>query len=763
MGNVKSKPKRKELLGIEKLMSNLDLVTQETKRLPRDVVVALLGQFANEIPYVSQILPNSFAEILLSDAPQLSTQLVLNELIVNLGKALCDSNQKDNIASLVQTYRHERKKSEIEYAVSIVDEVIKDTTFASLPERAQPGLKELAQTILEKIISEKQLRKVPGYRLHPLIEIIESFLYQRNPNIEIEKAKVTHSLVFRKFVNSVAQNGYEIITDEKKLTAIQKEKDAAFTIFKNAIATKVPSAAHIKKFNEIMRFLQSDQNQKYSQLKITLNDLFKSFDSYLAQSLMIRFNDKLRRTFRLLELSPEIYISEEVIKTIHVSALAEAEEDANSVKNLILVVYTIQENFNSQFLHRILGKKHLATVNDALLDVLLGKNTLKIDHVTTQARSIRAGGYPVKNIIEIYTAMINSLKKLSEQLSGIYADDLKVEITKAIEQLVAASKDLRIITHATAIYRPVEAVVAPPPTFETSEAMLKSLVESGSRASVMPPVKTEAPSLLDEQFDLEPPVEVQAQSPEKVKSIEEKPAPIAESEPQLKEEPKEEPVQVASTESQSKTEPEPLQIDETFEEEPASAAVTEPQPKTEPAPLQIDETFEEEPAPTAVVESQPKVEPKPLLIDELFEDEPVPTAAAEPQSLLVAESFKDETVVGQAIIDAGLRIMKNYKLGDLEQPILAGWKTMVSQSGESAADIGAGSDVEVRLYVLCDLAQQVASVQEETLPSELQIALQSIKTQLVKALQNPLDEKNWDCFEGSQRDFIDGTLAALLS
>jgi hypothetical protein len=68
---------------------------------------------------------------------------------------------------------------------------------------------------------------------------------------------------------------------------------------------------------------------------------------------------------------------------------------------------------------------------------------------------------------------------------------------------------------------------------------------------------------------------------------------------------------------------------------------------------------------------------------------------------------------------------------------------------------------EVRFYVICDLAQQIAAIEESKLNLEQKDILQSTKTVFLVALSNPVDENNWSFFEGTHRDDIDRAISML--
>lgn len=678
MGKVKLKQEPREPLGIEKLMSNLEHASDETRRLPRDITIAIIRQILNEIPYASKVVSIQLAECLLSDAPHIQTNLALNQVVVNLGKSLCDPHQIDAIDLAVQTYIRDRQIQEKEYAALLLNEVIVAADLQLFADNIRPALRELAQIILEKIINEKQLRKAPGYRLQPLIEIIEPFLYKRLSSIELDRVKALQPLAFRKFVNSIAHNGYEKITDDKKLSQIHKEKETAFNVFKNLITEHLPHANSIKQFQEGMLYLQKDKNHWHALLKSQANELLKSIepkidDETLINDLKLRFNEKLRRNLYFSDQNPHIYNDEEAIKHAHEEAYHQVENDMVSAIKLISIVSSVDENYSKKFFQQFFGLSYLSSIKAALLDGLFGKVTLRIDPDTLEKQEIRMGGYLQKNLVDIYTYVIARLNNISDTVTGIYSIKLKDELIRALAELEIAKTEMSIVIPKVVQKPKIELPIVQP--IDMTKPVTPILTEPAPKEEL-------APSLLDEQFDLEPTPVIE-------------PPPIVKEEP-VKEEPK--PLEVGEFESELESEVQPISL--------------EPVSKTEPA-----------------------------------ETGTLGQAA-------------------QASIDSGVRIMKNYQLGAFEKSVQQAWQTMVTASSDSASDdiqTGIGSDNEVRLYVICDLAQQVSAIQEANLSPEHKEALQNIKSKLIEALKNPLDEANWDYFEGTQRDIIDGALAAISS
>lgn len=755
MVKVQVKQEPREILGIEKLMSNLEHASEDTRRLPREVVTGIIRQLQNEIPYASKIIPTQLADYLLSDAPQIQTNLTLNQTLVNLAKAVCNAEQIDTIDIAVQTYIRDRKTQEKEYAALLLNEIVTQTELQPFPASVHPALRELAQSILEKIVNEKQLRKAPGYRLQPLLSIIEPFLFQRLMNAELNRLKAAQSLLFRKFVNSVAHNGYEKIIDDNKLILIHKEKETAFNTFKNNIADKVPPGTHLKKFQEDMLFIQQDKIQRHAVLKAQLNELLKSTETKLKNEAIItelksRFNEKLRRTLYFCDQNHLIYHDEKAITKAHEQVFHEVENDIDAIVKLIAIVLSIEENYTKKFLQQFFGSQHLKSNKAILFDTILGKITLKIDPDTLQKLEIRMGGYPQKNVIDLYAYIITRLKNTLTTITGVYSEPLKAEFIRAIAELETAKNEIYVPTRA-----PVKPVVSAAPVEQPLPSILSAdltkitvpLTEPKAKVEPVIPVAEKPVEEKPAQPVIEKPIEATPVAAVEEKPIEEKPAPLIEEKPA---EPMAEPQQTAAPieataplETAAPVEPPPPAVEPQLPVEPPV-----PVAPAEPATSVLDEQFDLEPV---VFEPVKPTTPPP----------PPPTEAVPAEPAMTAEPA---SLAAQTAIDGGIRIMKNYQLGFFEKPVLQAWQTMVTASAEgNTSESGIGSDNEVRLYVICDLAQQVSSVQEATLDEERKQVLQNIKNQLIEALKNPLDDTNWDYFEGTQRDIIDGALSALLS
>lgn len=661
-------------LGIKLLVSNLEHLKKDPHRLNREKIHKIIHQAVNEIPYASTIIPVTLADNLLADAPQKQDDLTLNEVVVNFIKAVFNPLQKDDLINLLQIYFHERKKTEKEYALDILKIIPFEKELHTFPERQWTILKDLALSIIEKIISEKELRKASDYAPHSLFEIIQPIIYHRLYHIELERIRATQQSAFRKFVNSIAKEGYEKIIDNEKLLQVLKEKEIAFNSFKNAIINKVPNDVDFQRFLDIFIFLQKDTIYKNLMLQKQLDTFLKSKLNF-SEQLRNRFNKKLHNNLHHVDLDILLYDSDQTIKNTHDEIAKEIQYEASAIKNLISTVDKIKKNHKKRTLYLPFANKIWQEIENSLTDALLGKIVMKPDPITLEKRAIRENGYPQQNLVEIYMNMCQSLNVISNHVSGIFSQSLKKDILSVIHQLKQVSKKLTIT--------PQKIMAEPEPFIPVSE--------------------------IEEEKVEAPPQEIALEKEEPQPPSVEEVTPIPE-----------------------KIEPKPLEIE--FEEE-------------EPIVLAPTEIKEEEPIVSAPVETK--------------EEEPIVLAPVETKE---AETY-DETTQGS--LDAGIIIMKNYQLGPFEIPVKDAWKKMVIASSTPNMDMEAEglvlpSDNEVRLYVICDLMQQVASIDETHLGEEQKKAYQTIKNQLLEALKNPVLDENWNYFEGFQRDIIDATLGNLI-
>lgn len=687
MGNFRSQIKAGETIGVGKLIFSLEQIQSQTERLTREIIVGFCRQLLNEIPYAFWVIRTSLADSLLTDAPQSRTDLTLNTSISNLGQALFNPAIKDDLASLVKNYLRDRKNTEREYASTIAAIILGEIDFSVFPERSHAALRDLAQSIIENVINEKQSRKTHRYQPQALFSLIEPVVHNRLYNLELDKIKVTHYLLFRKFVNMVAQEAYSQVNDHNILNKIQLEKNTAFNTFNEALANSVPSLSDLENFQKRLGFLQLDIQHLQASLKIKLDEFLtvknpKTNLGILSLQLRGRFSEKLRRALHNADQDISIYQHEATIKQAHQEAYHEILNDVTALQKLITQTLLIQSNYSRNLLRMFYGKQYLAMIEIALLDVLLGQVILKTDLDTAETRAVREGGYPQKNITELYAQMASSLIKIGESVKGVFSDKLKAEIFRVTDWLQHSSKDLKIMTRLSTDKMPLAPSSIPANQLKTEIIKPKPVLK------VVPPAPVAEPL---------PPVE-----------------PIAPSTPEPKFEAK------------------PLIIEE----------VTTPE-TPEPKPLIVEETAEiKEP------------EPKPLILEEV---------SATPLEINEPEVLDQATL---AAVETGTRIMSNYRLGDFEPIVLQAWKAMITSESEVTEGMESGliipSDNEVRLYVICDLMQQIAVIPIAQLTSEQKQRLEEVKSQLINALKNPMDDINWDYFEGNQRDEIDRLLASLV-
>jgi len=792
---IENKQDEKRLTGIEKLMSNLEHARNGNKRLTHKLINRIFRQVRSEIPY-AQMMSVTLAESLLADTPQVTTNLTPNEIIVNCGRILCNPNLKDELTSLVRTYLHQRKKAEKEYATLVLNKILKAEDLEQFPERVRPILKELSQFIMEKVINEKQLRRLHGYRLQPLIELVEPFIYQRLFNVALERVREAQRLPFRKLVNKVAQSGYDAADDDETLSKIRQDKEAALTAFRHAVAEKAPSLINISHLQVRIQLIQKDRTEKHRLLQKQLDEFLKPIDAkmgqeYLSSELRSRFSARLTKLLLDAEQNPQIYSSDEAIKKIHDEAFNEVDNDAKAIRNLVTIVGAIKENFSKKIWQKWLGRKQLKLVDDTLLDSVLGKTLPIMDANTGGVQLIRVGGYPQRNIVDIYTNLGNMLTTINKNLSGMFADKLKDELKRAAENLQFASKNL---TFVSPVKLKVEVPAAELQQAEKIEPKPLVIEDDGDAAipiMVKPLLIEEVePSVTFEKVEIKPllivdDAELEAELPQKV---EPKPLFIPDDDIEFELEKIAPPPllivddEKIESEFPEKVEPKPLLI---MEEDVESELPAPVQPK----PLMIMDDLELEP------ELTEKIEPKPLLImgdDELeLESKSKSSQTVQPKPLLMPddvalESHEVEAVMPQPVpfvekiesasilefsldqmeaIDAGVMIMKNYQLGDMESSVYHAWESIVIAEQDATAGIesGLGSDDEIRLYVICDLVQQVVGVPAAMLSKDQSRDLQSIKDSLTEVLKNPSEINNWDYFEGKQRDYIDGILATFMA
>jgi hypothetical protein len=815
MDNVQSKQESKDRLGIDQLLAHLQHAGNQKERLAEQEVHAIFRQIINELPYSYTALPVGLAEALCLDAPLKRTNLELNQVVVALGKALLDPSLNQEITQYSQTYLIHRRITEKEYAGSIIAQALATTDLKMFSENCHDLLKKLTQSILEKIINEKQSRKIIGYTPHSLIEIIDPIIHNKLINPELERIKEDDPVKFRKFVTTVAQDGYEKVKDEKKLTLIQKEKDNAFSDYKNAISAKMPKANQLESLYKKHSFSQRDKNQKHEQLMQQLATFLKASNpksnmGFLSLHMRMRFSENLRKKLMLADRDISIYVFEDTIKKNHEKVLTEISDHANAIKAVILHIQAIEDHYTKNILHKFIGGKNLALLEEALLDTLLGKLTSKYNWMTGETRIVREDGYTQKSISNIYIEILARLTNIANGLNGLFSNELKSEIAGAIRLIQSASKNIvSSAGESTIIAEPVSApdmaATSNIKTQASTDFPLSTLAKEKISVIDTNSITNTTQTAIDAQPSIDNKIEAKIVAKPLDLDNSSKPASFASTEtnhtikpvmlektqhdqplPDTKELLTDKPaITENSTEKSDKIIAKPLVIEDSSDETESPvqakplliADFDEEQTTTaEHKPLEVEER-----ASTAVAAPTPTVEttitPKPLL-DISFDDD-IPTAFEqqpdsvnnEPVILATEETAKANINLPtsfspeiQEVIDGGSSIMQNYVLGDLEATVFTAWKKIVTGTTAHPDEMHAGdfgSDKEVRLYVICDLVQQIVSISESNLSAENKHKLQALRSQLLQALDDPLDAANWDYFEGIKRDQIDITIAEL--
>ncbi len=361
-GTRKKAPKTTEALHpLDKLMRDIERTSKLETRLNRAGIDAIFLAIRRDIPYSTPIITATLASKLLADSSHLSSDLTLNVVVVNLSKALFNPGQKDELEQLVNNYFSARKKTEKQYSLKISEGLLNTYSLQEFPERARPALQQLTHALVEKLINEKQSRKIPGYKPESILEIINPILYHRiHP--EIERVKTGQSLVFRQWLNTIAHEGYEKVSDETVLTMIHNEKEGAFKAFKKALGNKFPNAEALEEYLEILRYLQTNRKEHHENLNILLSDFLKPELGAIAKELHTRCHERLRKLFNAADKNSAIYRSEETIETAHAQVFAEMEDELAIVKKIVVTMDIIKKNYSRNFLQAIAGAKNLNLV-----------------------------------------------------------------------------------------------------------------------------------------------------------------------------------------------------------------------------------------------------------------------------------------------------------------------------------------------------------------------------------------------------------------
>jgi hypothetical protein len=433
-------------LGIDRLMSNLEQAKNEQNRLAIKHAYQLFHQIRHELPY-AQAIPAVLFDCLIADSPQQSASTALNEVLVNLGSALLNPYQKEAIVTLAHAYLQQRKRSGKEYASAMLSVVLNEAHLQPFPEHVHSLLKELAQDVIEKVINEKQMRQIPGYRLQPVLELGDSFLYRRLFHADLEQVRERQFFEFRKLIHMLVQEGYEKTNDESRLDKIHQEKMAAFEVFSTAIIEKVPMSFDLANLQNKIKFLQRDERDKLREFKKKIIALLVPLSSTSMQNtmteLMARFDDVAADALYNVDQDPQIYDNEEVMKQVHEKALKNCEEHVRLIIDLVAVVVYAEEQYKKGFLNWMSGKKHLTAVEDVLLNAVLGRPMLRVDPASGGNKIVRVGGYPDDLISDIYAKVIDGLTKVAAGLSGMFLTKLKEELEQAIQRLGSMSHGIK--------------------------------------------------------------------------------------------------------------------------------------------------------------------------------------------------------------------------------------------------------------------------------------------------------------------------------
>lgn len=812
---------------LDDLIAALQAAALEKVRLSRFQVDEIFHLILHEIPYAYQVITPILAEVILDDSPHKNTSHSLNHVVVDIGNALFNPVQKDEVHELILTYLTSRKRLENEYAIEVLEHIFEESMLKPFPVSAHAALRQLALSMVENVINEKQLRKVPFYTPRPLTDIIRPVVYSKLHKLELDKIKFSQLDAFRHFISTITYDSYEKVLDQERLQRILQEKEEAYLTFKDAIRKKAPVGEELTRFYERVKFEQFDGNKKNAMLQELLDSFLKKGDlktamGYLSHHLRIRFTEYLHKLLLEKDITPATYQSNESIKDAHDMEFEKVAYDVKAIKTLMAYVLAIQTNFRKNPLHYFTGKKIFALIEDALVVSLLGNASPKIDPVTGRKIAARDGGYLKLSLADIYLMMYKRLSAIMSGVNGVFADKLRIQIQDAMANIKASAAQWEegvevetaleqpsvveepIVSEESSLTPPssvteevptqkeevplapsepetvaepvsVEAVLTneatvevtptPEPTPEEKEVkplVIDEIPLEESKEVVIPtevntPTETESSIetavSADEEMPTTVPTETEVEASIPTETVEPKPLEIDESlfqdEPIVLEE--NTPLEVPLQEN---VEPKPLVLDVSFDDE--IPVVETPQETSETKPLLIDAHFDEEETAPVTEVPQESSGPKPLQIDVSFDDEIVLTPSA-------TESVVPETAAVDARVQTGLDIMNNYQLGDMKIVVEKAWKNMLQMTSEASIDadgMDISSDCEVRLYVICDLIQQINGIDMSGLSESKKQILQDLKHKLMDALDNPLDENNWSFFEGVRRDNIDRTLSS---
>jgi hypothetical protein len=731
-------------LNIEKLLRTLEALSKENTRISRTRLDEIFRALRFELPYSSAIINAALAFALFADSPRNSADTTLNDVVIHLSKALINPTQVTGLAQAIQAYYQSRKKTESEYAAENIEAVLEANPLDAFPESSWEDLREMTLTVMDKIVSEKLARRIPGYKSQSVLELINPFLHFRLANTDLEKVKMAHPQVFKKWLTNIAHDGYEKINSEKKFTLILQEKEAAFSSLKAYIISKSQNKASLSRYIERISFSQKDKNKKIDSLNKILDEVLseKSIIADSAVLLRARFYDNLRKLFATAEKNTAIYQSESSIQEAQNKAYAQIKNDLAAVEKILHIFTEFEKNYAKNLMVALLGRANLNHIRAILIIALLGPIVKKRDLNSGNSILVHDGGYPQNKLKDIITYLINELQKLIDNVTGMFSAAFKQHAEQAIQQLTALTTNLL----------PDEKFEAP------SEAALETPALEINVEAVIAPPRVEIPE--------ETPTVKKTFGPIP-KSRFEMTEPIINHEPMV--EPTEKTVEQAPVQETSKTPTAPEVSNELLE------TLVAPEPSNEPletldAQGPSNESSETqtavEPINETPVEPVPVSDPaetpsEPELPDEDFDDEIIPVIEFEPVA------FKSAGPEESMVSDPGLAIMNNYELSDFKEPVHEAWKTMLVKAVSAQPDV---SDVNIiaqeqaaNFYVICDLVQEVADINEDMLSPENKEMLISIQTLLLAALKDPLEENNWTFFEGARRNDVDRAIAILKS
>jgi hypothetical protein len=786
-------------LNIEKLLRTLEALSKETNRISRARLDEIFRALRFELPYSTPIINAGLAFALFADSPRNSADTTLNEAVIHLSKTLINPMQTAALTQAIQTYYQERKKTESEYAADTVQTVVAANPLDAFPEASWEAMRELALTVMDKIVSEKLARRIPGYKSQSVLELINPFLHFRLANATLEKIKMAQPQVFKKWLTNLAHDGYEKINNEKKFTLIQQEKENAFAALKTFLTSKSQNKANLTRYIERIAFSQKDKNKKFDSLNKKLDEMLpeQAIISESAGLLRMRFYDNLRKLFALAERNPAVYQQEDSITKAQNKAYSQIKNDLAAIKKILDIFTELNKNSSKNLMASLLTRGNINQIKVILATGLLGPIVKKRDLHNGNYIMVHDGGYPQKNLNAITSNLITGLQNLADNVTGMFSAALKIQIEQAIQQLTALGSNLAPDEQWVA---PVEATAEAPPIETSTEPVTAPRMEipyaspsvektfgpiPKSRFEIPEPaVKPEpviepaqtlvAPAIPEETLEVSTAstVEEAAEIPQTLDEFMETPTvsdPIDEF--------AETPAAPESTNEAAETPAAPETINDTAEtpaEEPINKLAESPAPEPSIEPAEKPELAPEPtdtptaPAPMNAAPTEPaseanteEVSSEPVFPSIEFDDEEIPTIQFEPVT------FEAPAPAQPVVSDPGLVIMSNYELGDFKEPVHEAWKTMLVQAVSArpdVADINIIADEQaVNFYVICDLVQQVVSINEDMLSPDNKEMLISIQTLLLAALKDPLEENNWTFFEGSRRNDVDRAIAVLKS